>query len=329
MSASQSPVTASGPGGHGGGARRWLWPVVAAVTALVLVVVAVVLLGDGDEAEPGAGATTTSTAGPTSATTVPVAPGSPETPATSSPGGSPTTAPSTVPSGEVTVPVYYVVDVEGVGPRLYREFHRVARTGDTVTTALTEMFTGQPRDPDYRSLWPASTRVLAVVKVTGSVVRVDLSGWATNLGASFEAAAVQQLVHTVTAADPSVSRVSIKVNGTVPPSGHLDLSTPQTRSPALETLANVWILAPDQGVTVSSPVVVRVYGTGFEGNVPLKVFRGSTEVASTNVTTMMGGFATAQTTISLPAGTYELRAYNDSGKDGSLTLWDSKAFTVR
>jgi hypothetical protein len=43
----------------------------------------------------------------------------------------------------------------------------------------------------------------------------------------------------------------------------------------------------------------------------------------------MGGYREAGTSIELPAGSYELRAYNDSGKDGSLTLWDSKAFTVR
>jgi hypothetical protein len=44
---------------------------------------------------------------------------------------------------------------------------------------------------------------------------------------------------------------------------------------------------------------------------------------------MMGGFATAQTTIRLPAGSYELRAYNDNGRDATLQLWDTKAFTVR
>lgn len=324
MSASQSPVTAGGPGGSGGGrASRWLWPVVAAVTALVLVVVAVVFLGDrDDEGQPGAGASTTATGSPTS----------PGTAATTAPSTTPTSAaPSTSGpvAGQVTVPVYYVVDVPGVGPRLYREFHRVTRTGDPVMTALKEMFTGQANDPDYRSLWPTSTRVLAVSQGETPTITVNLSGWATNLGSSFEAAAVQQLVYTATAADPSVTQVRITVNGQEPPSGHLDLSAPQSRAPALETLANVWVLAPGQGSTVSSPVVVRVYGTGFEGNVPLKVFRGGTEVASTAVTTMMGGFATAQTTISLPAGSYELRAYNDNGRDATLQLWDTKAFTVR
>ncbi len=305
-----------------GGRPRWLVPIAAAVTALVLVIVAVVLLGDDDGGQPGAGpATTTSATATTSPTSRP----------TSSPTSSPvTSSPTSGPvAGQVTVPVYYVVDVQGVGPRLYREFHRVTRTGDTVMTALKEMFTGQANDPDYRSLWPASTRVLAVTKGETPTITVNLSGWATNLGSSFEAAAVQQLVYTATAADPSVTRVRITVNGQEPPSGHLDVSAPQSRSPALETLGNVWVLAPEQGSTVSSPVVVRVYGTGFEGNVPLKVFRGGTEVASTAVTTMMGGFATAQTTVSLPAGSYELRAYNDNGRDATLQLWDTKAFTVR
>ena len=326
MSASQSPVTAGGPGGGGGRTPRWLWPVVAAVTALVLVVVGVVFLGDRNQGEPGkgagAGTSTTATAGPsspaTAATTAPSTTSTSPSPSTSGPV-----------AGQVTVPVYYVVDVEGVGPRLYREFHRVTRTGDTVMTALTEMFTGQANDPDYRSLWPASTRVLAVTRGETPTITVNLSAWPTNLGSGFEAAAVQQLVYTATAADPTVTGVLLTVNGQQPPSGHLDLSAPQGRAPALETLAHVWVLAPEEGATVSSPVVVRVYGTGFEGNVPLKVFRGGTEVASTTVTTMMGGFTTAQTTITLPAGSYELRAYNDNGRDATLQLWDTKAFTVR
>jgi hypothetical protein len=228
----------------------------------------------------------------------------------------------------VSVPVYYAVDVEGVGPRLYREFHAVAAGGDKVATALTEMFTGSPRDPDYRSLWPTSTSVLSVKRLGGGVVQVDLSGF-VQLGAAFEVAAVQQLVHTVTAAEPSNPSVSLLVNGAVPPSGHMDWSEPVKRSAPLETLSNVWILSPVQGATVPAPVKVSVYGTGWEGNVPLKVFKGSTEVASTQVTTMMGGFTQAQTTIDLPPGTYELRAYNDNGRDETLQLWDTKTFTVR
>jgi hypothetical protein len=136
-------------------------------------------------------------------------------------------------------------------------------------------------------------------------------------------------VYTVTAAEPSVTQVLLLVNGGVPPSGHVIWSSPVSRANALQTQAFVWVLAPTQGATVTSPVTVSVLGTGFEGNVPLKVYRGDRVVASTHVTTMMGGFAEAKTTFTLAPGTYEVRAYNDNGRDDSLQLWDTKAFTVR
>lgn len=334
MAGNESPDSLGGPG-SGGATRRWLWPLVAAGIALALVLVAVVLRAGRDGGPVPAATTTAATSGAgsptTGATSAPTTGTAPSTSATTAPSTASTTspAPTTSPAtGQLTVPVYYVVDVPGVGPRLYREFHRVPATGDRVTTALTEMFAGTPLDPDYRSLWPASTRVLSAKRTGAGVVEVDVSGF-VSLGAAFETAAVQQLVHTATAADPACTQVSLLVRGATPPSGHADWSAPVKRSAALETLSNVWILAPAQDATVSSPVTVRVYGTGWEGNVPLKVFKGSAVVASTAVTTMMGGFATAGTTITLPPGHYELRAYNDNGKDSSLQLWDTKTFTVR
>lgn len=328
MAGNESPDSLGGPG-SGGATRRWLWPLVAAGIALALVLVAVVLRAGRDGGPVPAATTTAATSGAgsstTGATSAPTTGTEPSTSATTAPSTASTTSPAT---GQLTGPVYYVVDVPGVGPRLYREFHRVPATGDRVTTALTEMFAGTPLDPDYRSLWPASTRVLSAKRTGAGVVQVDVSGF-VSLGAAFESAAVQQLVHTATAADPSCTQVRLLVRGATPPSGHADWSAPVKRSAALETLSNVWILAPAQDATVSSPVTVRVYGTGWEGNVPLKVFKGSAVVASTAVTTMMGGFATAGTTITLPPGHYELRAYNDNGKDSSLQLWDTKTFTVR
>ncbi len=299
---------------------RWVTPVVSVAVLVVAALAATfVWLRTGDDAGPSA---TPSVVPPTVASAS-AAPGTPAQP-------SPTVVPSpsaTAVGAAVTVPVYYVADVEG-GPRLYREFHRVpALAGGKAVTALTEMFRDNAADEDYSSMWPAATRVLSV-KVSGSTATVDLSGFVA-LGASFEGAAVQQLVYTVTAAEPTVTRVLLLVNGETPPSGHIDWSAPVTRANPLDVLAYVWILSPAQGGVVSSPVQVRVYGTGWEGHVPLKVFQGETEVASTFVTTMMGGFAEAHTTITLPAGSYELRAYNDSGLDSSLQLWDTKSFTVK
>lgn len=240
------------------------------------------------------------------------------------------TEPSTGPSSAAPVraiPVYYLADVSG-GPRLYRELHSLpVLNGSPALTAVTEMLRGTPVDPDYRSLWPTTVRVLSLT-VSGDLATVDLSGF-VSVGAAFEGASVQQLVYTVTAAEPTVHQVRLLVNGANPPSGHFVWSDPISRANALDTQANVWILAPTQGATVTSPVTVWVLGTGWEGYVPLKVFRGDTVVASTSVVTMMGGFAEARTTVTLEPGTYEVRAYNDNGRDDTLELWDTKTFTVR
>ncbi len=222
--------------------------------------------------------------------------------------------------------IYYAADVADQGPRLYREFARVATCEDPIAESVAHMLGVPPVDPDYESLWEPGTEVLAVA-TKGKTATVDLSAFPA-LGAAFEDAAVQQLVWTVTAADTSVKEVRLLVNGDVPDSGHQDWSAPVARANALQTLANVWIVAPTQGATSGSPVQVSVYGTGYEGNVPIAVFQGDVEVESTFLTTMQGGFAEASTEISLPAGDYTVRAYNDSGRDPGLTLWDSKDFSV-
>lgn len=112
--------------------------------------------------------------------------------------------------------------------------------------------------------------------------------------------------------------------------GHIPLGDRSfARAPMLDVQGLVWILAPKQGQKVSSPVKVSVFGTAYEGNVTLKVFRGATEVRTTTVTTQMGAFASASTTLDLPAGSYSVRAYDDNAETGALVERDSKAFTVR
>ncbi len=142
----------------------------------------------------------------------------------------PSTA-ATAPSSATAVraiPVYYLADVAG-GPRLYREFHALpVINGSPALTAVTEMLRGAPVDPDYSSLWPKGLSVRSLT-VAGDLATVDLTGFVA-VGASFEGASVQQLVYTVTAAEPTVQRVRLLVNGGLPPSGHMVWSS--TRSAA-------------------------------------------------------------------------------------------------
>jgi uncharacterized protein (DUF2141 family) len=316
---------AHGSGGSGGGRQRsWLAPLAVAAAAVVLIgglgIGISLSRSDGDDtnALPG---TSSSGPAPSGNTSVSSAASTPEpSQSVSTSQGTSTTAPV-----DVALPVYYVADMNGRGTRLYREFHTLPTTPDAkAQTALAELFGGNAVDPDYSSLWPSGTQIRTLT-VDGPLATLDVSDF-PGAGAEAQVLAVQQVVWTVTGANPSVKKVQITVNGQPPSSAAL--AKPVGRASAFAVQANVWITAPTEGQTTHSPVKVTVYGTGFEGNVPIKIFKNDTQVAAQAVTTMMGGFAQASTTFTLPAGTYVVRAYNDNGKDGTLLLWDTKTFTV-
>ena len=106
------------------------------------------------------------------------------------------------------MPVYYVVDVAGVGPRLYREFH--AGTGsDKLQQAVSDAVGRAADDPDYHSDWPAGTTVAA--STGAGTITLDLTGasLATRPAAMTQAqarAAIQQLVYTAQAATQKIRR---------------------------------------------------------------------------------------------------------------------------
>jgi len=305
--------------------RRPAFALVAAALIGLAVGGAAVALNQGDDDKGSVFAKRTDD--PDTSTTEPTTDpsGSPSTPTTS--------APSTTTGGgtsRVTVPVYYLQDVDG-DIRLYREFHPVTTTPQgTVNAALREMFGDRAVDPDYSSAWPADTKVLSVSR-SGGTATVDLSTF-PSVGSDAETKSVQQLVYTVTATDKNVKKVRLLVNGETPPSGVSDWSQPQSRAPMLDVQGLIWILKPTQGAKSESPVKVTVYGTAYEGNVILKVYGGGSfdqEVASTFVTTAMGEFREASTTISLDPGTYEVRAFDENAENGELIERDGKTFTVR
>lgn len=240
----------------------------------------------------------------------------------------PTSSPSSSNAGGATVnvPVYYVHD-DGLALRLYREFHKVPTLpAGKIATAVDQMF-HPAADPDYSTSWPANTAILSVSK-SGATATVDLSAFPA-VGADAETKAVQQLVYTVTATDNTVKKVRLLVDGKAPQSGHSDWSQPVARAASVDVQGLVWILAPTQGSKVGSPVKVTVNGNVFEGNVTLQVFQGDTKVAETFATTAMGMFQEASTTIKLDPGSYELRAFEASAKDGSVLHMDTKTFTVK
>ena len=294
----------------------------SAVAALAVAALVLTACGDDDDdrAAPAPSSPTTS------------APGDP-TSEPSEPGGSPTTAAPTAPTGTRAVAVYYLGETTN-GPRLYREFHRRPATTAVIRDAVEAMLTEKPDDSDYRSVWPESTRLLGVA-LDGDLATVDLSREVrrASVGAAVEAASLQQLVHTVTAAAPAVRRVQLHIAGGPSDTlwGHADTSRPMSRADQVDVLAAVWLLQPTEGATVGRSLKIGGEATVFEATVSWQALSGSTVVAEGFATATEGGpgRGTWEATVNLPrAGTYELRAFESSAKDGRPTHVDDKQITV-
>lgn len=226
---------------------------------------------------------------------------------------------------------YYVADT-AQGLRLYREFHKVAIDGTAIESALSHLLTTEPLDPDYVNLWPADSKLNSVV-VNGSTAKIDISFSKLNVGAEGEQRAIDQLVWTATAADPTITRITFLRDGKQTESfaGHVDTTGSFKRALTYEVLAPVWITSAEEGATVKSPLTFGGLAQVFEANVQWQVLQG-TKVIAQGATTA-GEAAPARTpwkltVTNLAAGKYTIRAFASSAKDGSLVAEDTKTITL-
>jgi len=267
-----------------------------------------------------------------SATTAPPATSSPA----ATPGATATATTSATPAGSMRVAVYYLGGTRR--PVLYREFRTVPRSAGVVRAAVDAMLHLAPSDTDYRSVWPTSTQVLGV-SVSGTVATVDLSGNARTASAraEVEKASLQQLVHTVTAASPTLTGVRLRFDGQTKESlwGHVDTRGTLTRGSQVDTLAPIWVVEPAHQARVGRTFTVKGVATVFEATVSWSVTRaGSTArlasgfVNATKGAPDRGDFTV---TVTLPAGTtgdVVFTAWESSAQDGSVQWPDSKTYRV-
>jgi hypothetical protein len=300
----------------------WKHPATPALAAaLVLGVMAggVALFAGGDNKDDAIVSTTgTHTPSPSASESAPTQTEPSDPPATSTP---------TPVAVEGDIYVYYLMR-DGQDTRLYRE--QLPNPGtDPVSAALGTMFADRPQDPDYRSPWPVGTTVRDY-SVSGSVATVDLSDWTTGC-ACVEDVVVQQLVYTVTANDPSVKKVLLRVKGKAPTSKTgADWSKPVARAPMMDVQGWIWLLAPTEGATTSSPVAIQGYGTAVVGTISWDVTKDGTKVADgTTQGGSNGEFGDFSDTVELDPGTYEIRAFESSAEDGSAIHVDTKTITVK
>ena len=326
--------------------RAWQAVAVAAAVVVVGGGTAAALRGGGDGTVTTVAASSSSTA-PTPAAASPAPPSpSPTTPAaTPSSTGSATSTPSAtttatstasavrtasadpLPSGAASVPVYWL---GGQPPKLFREYVAVSGGADDPTNALRAMLAGKAGDPDYTSPW--SPDPSATVTAQGGRLVVDLaaSAAAGDLDVGAVTAAVQQLVHTVTAAAGDDAPVEVRVDGKSEPLlfGYAVART-VSRAPQADVQAPAWItsLSPAPG-----SVTVEGVGTAFEGTLLYTVTDAAgAEVARDSVQAGANGtYAEFSFTVALPAGSYTVSvlAPDESGGEGAAPLADTKQVTV-
>ena len=229
--------------------------------------------------------------------------------------------------------MFWVADT-GTDLRLFREDRSVDRTATPGLAALRALVGSQPLDPDYSSLWPQDT-VINAVTITGDEAVVDLAPTRLNVGAAGEAMAIQQLLWTLLAAEPSVRSMRITVDGAPVESlaGHVDATQPFRRPPSYEVVAQVWLLEPREGSTHrGSSITLSGMACTFEANVAWTIRRGATVVKSGSTTADNGACPTwgpwSIVVQGLDPGTYTAEAAEYSAKDGSLVVRDTKAFTL-
>ena len=138
---------------------------------------------------------------------------------------------------------------------LYREFHRT--TSAPALGALQQML-GAPVDPDYHALWPVGTHVVSLTR-SGDTATVTLSAAPFPSTSKLANLPVQEVVYTLTAADPTIHKVTL-----VYPGGQV---VGAVRGTTYEVLAQVWALAPLSGASTTSPVTISGVAEVFEARV--------------------------------------------------------------
>jgi hypothetical protein len=232
-------------------------------------------------------------------------------------------------SSALRVPVYWVSPTPR-GPRLFREFASVPAQNEpsaAATGALDVMLQGPAADPAYRSGWPSTTHLQSVTDHRGvALVTLELAG---DSAPARDSLAVQQLVFTVTAAEPGTQAVTLRLQS---PSGTSTLQR-LVRAPEDEVVAPIWIIDPQWGADISGPRIT-VTGTAavFEAQFAWQVRHAGAVVASGTATASVGmpqRGTFSFTTPRLPAGTYVVVAYERSMADGSVTAFDRAQVRLR
>jgi hypothetical protein len=245
----------------------------------------------------------------------------------------PTTA-----AGTWAMPLYEVVTGTSTQPWLLnRTFVSVSDPGDRaarVQAAITALLPNgaQPSIYGYQQPWAPDTAAAVTVTDTQIGIVLNQAGPA-GLTTDQQRIAVQSLVWTATAAAQLNVPVRVEVTGgkaafASKPAGSY------ARPAAAESytdLVPIWVDSPIPGASVTVPVTVTGEACVFEAQFAWQLLQGSTAVTSgsTTATSACPDRGTYSIALgSLPSGSYTIRLYETSMKDGSVAYETRAALTV-
>ncbi len=232
---------------------------------------------------------------------------------------------------------YFVADTAR-GLRLYKEVQIVDVAEnelgpDKGLNALTMLITGQlpPFDGDHKTLWKSGSKVLGLTR-EGGVATVDLSLGRFDVGAEAEQRAIDQIIWTLTANDPSVTSVKLTVDGQSVETlaGHVDATETFVPGFSYDVLASVGIDQLDRS-DVTSPVLITGMACTFEANVSWELVQNKKIIDSGATTAALACPDRSAWKIDLgelAPGKYTIRVFDLSAEDGSVVSEDNKDFTI-
>ncbi len=250
-------------------------------------------------------------------------------------GCSSTTAPTPTPTRVLmkTVEMFYVGDTP-TGFKLFSEKYSIQVAGDLASETLSQLISGRakPSDPDYANFWGTGTSLNVYTK-DGSTGIIDLKMGKLNVGAEAESRAIDQLLWTVSAIDPTITGILLLVDGQPIESlaGHVDASKKIMKQKSYEVLNSLQISSLAQGDTLSNPVVISGEACTFEANV-VWTLRKDNKILKSEPTTAKSACPDRSTWSvelgNLVTGNYSFTVEDFSAMDGSLSARDDKIFTV-
>ncbi|HET7724801.1 MAG TPA: Gmad2 immunoglobulin-like domain-containing protein [Propionibacteriaceae bacterium] len=244
----------------------------------------------------------------------------------------------TVAAASWAMPVYYVVTGTSTSPWLLtRTFASVPDPGDRtarVQAAVSALLAGGAGSASgvygLQKPWVAGTT--ATVTTTDTTLGIVLSqAGVSGLTADQQRVAVQSLVWTATAAAQLNVGVRVEVASGQPVFATKPAGTYSRPATSFTDLVPIWVDSPTPGSSVSSPVTVTGQACVFEASFQWQLLRGTTVVDSGNTSATIGCPTQGSYSISLgnrPAGTYTIRVYDLSMKDGSVFYETRVTFTV-